>query len=296
MTSIRNLEEELQSLKSSYEQDIHRLEEIISEAGSRHNTSYSSSYLEFMQRRQTQKPDFVDNEITPPLFSESSLSNIQNGQRNTPRRSVSFEDTETNDDTSNSRQASANYTNDRTSLIGQHGSVHSGLSSPDVRERENETEMNNFVQPRLQTKWTSTPAGTVPATACSDLGSQNAYAVRDRRPYQDYDRRMDQPQYNYGRKPISMPNKYDGCSSLEDYLIQFEVSARINRWNNREKAEFLAVSLVGPAQELLGTVNPYTLQEYGALVEALRQRFSPPQLTELNRVTFQKKTTNGDVA
>ncbi|ESO82053.1 hypothetical protein LOTGIDRAFT_170327 [Lottia gigantea] len=233
MTSIRNLEEELQSLKSSYEQDIHRLEELISEAGSRHNTSYSSSYLEFMQRRQTQKPDFVDNEITPPLFSESSLSNIQNGQRNTPRRSVSFEDTETNDDTSNSRQASAYYTNDRTSLIGQHGSVHSGLSSPDVRE--NETEMNNFVQPRLQTKWTSTPAGTVPATACSDLGSQNAYAVKDRRPYQDYDRRIDQPQYNYGRKPI----RGWACKRFKYLMDTGQEAQRIRKWQYFEMMSFL---------------------------------------------------------
>ena len=43
-------------------------------------------------------------------------------------------------------------------------------------------------------------------------------------------------------KPIREPSKFDGKSSWEPFLAQFEIAARMNGWNDEQKAQFLATS------------------------------------------------------
>ena len=44
-----------------------------------------------------------------------------------------------------------------------------------------------------------------------------------------------------------MPDLYDGTGNWGDYLTHFNVVAELNGWTQRERQQFLAVSLRGEA-------------------------------------------------
>jgi hypothetical protein len=59
--------------------------------------------------------------------------------------------------------------------------------------------------------------------------------------------------------------------------------AKLNEWTEEEKGLFLAASLRGQAQAVLGDL-PGDNTDYQYLVTALEERFAPPNQTELYRV------------
>ncbi|PJE78497.1 hypothetical protein CI610_02561 [invertebrate metagenome] len=77
---------------------------------------------------------------------------------------------------------------------------------------------------------------------------------------------------------------YDGTTPWRDYLSHFEACARINRWTEQEMGLYLAVSLRGQAQGILGDLPARKQEHYFSLITALEQRFAPPNQTELYRV------------
>lgn len=91
------------------------------------------------------------------------------------------------------------------------------------------------------------------------------------------------------RKPVVMPDKYDGTGVWQDYITQFEMCAEINTWNDRQKATFLAVSLRGAAQQVLGDMTAGGRQSYEAITEALSARFGYEGQTELFRVQLKSR-------
>ncbi|XP_050394692.1 uncharacterized protein LOC126812364 [Patella vulgata] len=90
-------------------------------------------------------------------------------------------------------------------------------------------------------------------------------------------------------KPIAMPPKYNGETRLNDYLVQFEVTAEINSWSEGDKARFLAISLTGKASDIFGTLKPTDVLNYHCLVEALKQKFDPPELAEMHKVQLRER-------
>ena len=74
-------------------------------------------------------------------------------------------------------------------------------------------------------------------------------------------------------KPVQRPHAFDGKVSWEAYRVQFEVTASLNGWNEREKTCFLISSLTGPALGVLETLPPRDHSDYVALTQALRDRF-----------------------
>ncbi|ESO99799.1 hypothetical protein LOTGIDRAFT_173515 [Lottia gigantea] len=86
-------------------------------------------------------------------------------------------------------------------------------------------------------------------------------------------------------KPVAMPPKFDGEGSLVDYMVQFEVTAEINGWNENEKARFLAISLGGKARDIFGTFRA----DDDCLDKALRQKFDPPELAEMYKVQLRER-------
>ena len=78
-------------------------------------------------------------------------------------------------------------------------------------------------------------------------------------------------------KPKRMPN-FDGKSSWSDYLVQFQIAARLNHWWEEDKAMELATSLVGQACGVLSDMSEQDLLDYGALVQKLSLRFEPVNL------------------
>ncbi|VDI79260.1 Hypothetical predicted protein [Mytilus galloprovincialis] len=84
------------------------------------------------------------------------------------------------------------------------------------------------------------------------------------------------------------PSKYDGNTSWMDYLAHFEMCTLINMWSKHQTGLYLAVSLIGQAQAVLGDLPKEKRQIFSDLVYALEERFAPPCQTELHWVQFKK--------
>ena len=84
------------------------------------------------------------------------------------------------------------------------------------------------------------------------------------------------------------PATFDGTGSWLDYRAHFDAVAEINRWNQIEKGLYLAVSLRGQAQGVFGNLSIQS-KDYDMLVQALEQRFAPPNQTELYRVQLRER-------
>ena len=69
--------------------------------------------------------------------------------------------------------------------------------------------------------------------------------------------------------------KYDGKTSWADYLVQFNIAARLNSWDDSQKAMELATSLEGNARAILADLSPDQQLNFEALVCKLTQRFEP---------------------
>ena len=91
------------------------------------------------------------------------------------------------------------------------------------------------------------------------------------------------------QKPVVLPDKYDGSIAWQDYQAHFELCADLSAWTDRQKANYLAVSLRGPAQELLGDMSMEMRQNYGILSEALCARFGSEGQTELFRTQLKTR-------
>jgi len=71
------------------------------------------------------------------------------------------------------------------------------------------------------------------------------------------------------------PSRFDGKQDISDYLDHFRVVSRWNGWDEEEQGQQLAMSLVGEAQEVMSTLSSDEKDNFFALVNALRQRYSP---------------------
>ena len=60
----------------------------------------------------------------------------------------------------------------------------------------------------------------------------------------------------------------------------------MNGWSKEQKAQFLAVSLVGPARELLQGVSLKSSIAYSMLLRCLRERYGPGEHSNLHRSTL----------
>ena len=91
-------------------------------------------------------------------------------------------------------------------------------------------------------------------------------------------------------KPVHRAPPYDGRSSWEAYRTQFEMLARVNNWNEMEKATYLAVSLKGPALTMLSNIPRDNLYNYSLLIAALEARFGSTHQAELHRIKLKNRT------
>ena len=92
------------------------------------------------------------------------------------------------------------------------------------------------------------------------------------------------------RPPVLIkPSTYDGTSSWLDYKSHFEACASLGHWSDEEKAMYLAVSLRGQAQSVLGDLAGGVPKKYGELITALNERFSPPNQMELHRAQLRER-------
>ncbi|KAJ8979620.1 hypothetical protein NQ317_005297 [Molorchus minor] len=77
------------------------------------------------------------------------------------------------------------------------------------------------------------------------------------------------------------PPTYDGKTSWQTYMKQFEAAANVNNWSESEKATALVVSLRGDALEILQTLNEDQHKNYEDLVLQLEMRFGDKHLQQV---------------
>ncbi|KAJ8020963.1 Retroviral-like aspartic protease 1 [Holothuria leucospilota] len=92
------------------------------------------------------------------------------------------------------------------------------------------------------------------------------------------------------KKPLMLPEKFDGSSSWEDYRVHFESVADINRWSREDKACFLRASLKGDALEVLTEMTPRGSMGFTSLVDALERRFGHEHQSPLFRAQLTMRT------
>ncbi|KAJ8975434.1 hypothetical protein NQ317_000170 [Molorchus minor] len=77
------------------------------------------------------------------------------------------------------------------------------------------------------------------------------------------------------------PPTYDGKTSWQTYMKQFDAAANVNNWSESEKATALIVSLRGDALEILQTLNEDQHKSYEELVLQLEMRFGDKHLQQV---------------
>lgn len=96
------------------------------------------------------------------------------------------------------------------------------------------------------------------------------------------------------KKPLVQPATYDGSDPWDDYKVQFELVAKINGWDSRQKSMFLASSLKGPAQGVLADLESEKRRSYEELERALSHRFGSKNRTEHFRVQLKNLVRKRD--
>ena len=87
-----------------------------------------------------------------------------------------------------------------------------------------------------------------------------------------------------------VPDVFTGTKgSLKDWLRHFETCARWNGWDYAERGVNLAMSLWGNAQQVLGELSVYELEDFDAIKAALERRFDPAEKENLHRVEFRSR-------
>ena len=69
--------------------------------------------------------------------------------------------------------------------------------------------------------------------------------------------------------------KFDGKSNWGDYLVQFNIAAKLNNWDDTQKAMELATSLEGNARGVLADLSANKQLDFEALTNKLTQRYEP---------------------
>ena len=96
------------------------------------------------------------------------------------------------------------------------------------------------------------------------------------------------------KNPKVKPSTYNGSTPWEDYLAQFELVAEINKWSIASKATYLAVSLTGPAQAVLGDLAAEARRDFSELTRALAARFGTENQQEVFRTALKNRSRQKD--
>ena len=83
--------------------------------------------------------------------------------------------------------------------------------------------------------------------------------------------------------------QHDGSGPWQDFHAHFEACVEISGWKYIQKGSYLAVSLRGNAQGVLGNLPKGSNPDCQSLERAHEERFAPPSQTELYRVQMRER-------
>ncbi|PIK47550.1 hypothetical protein BSL78_15568 [Apostichopus japonicus] len=91
------------------------------------------------------------------------------------------------------------------------------------------------------------------------------------------------------RKPIILPDVFDGQGKWKDYLQHFLSCADINGWSNGEKARFLGARLKGQAHEVYVDLSLSDKRDFDVIVRAFNQHFEPDALISVRKAALKNR-------
>ena len=125
----------------------------------------------------------------------------------------------------------------------------------------------------------SAPLMTLPNPKDSRGSRQECPPARDR---------SDRPNKSRDSKIVMKPPRFEGKEHcIESHLVQFEIVAKRNGWDDSEKADFLKCSLVGEASQLLRDLSESAT--YDDIVYKLRQRYGTIEQLESFRMELKQR-------
>ena len=93
---------------------------------------------------------------------------------------------------------------------------------------------------------------------------------------------------NQDASKVSLPKLplYDGKGRWKSFLVQFNTSARLRRWNEQAKLDNLCLSLKDSAIDFFDSQPEYVKEDYNLMINKLEQRFGVKDLPETLRLQF----------
>ena len=76
--------------------------------------------------------------------------------------------------------------------------------------------------------------------------------------------------------------RFNGKESVHEYLLQFELISKCNRWTDAKKALNLLCALDGNARSILPEIDNVDQTSYADVKKILIKRFGPIQFTEIH--------------
>jgi len=76
--------------------------------------------------------------------------------------------------------------------------------------------------------------------------------------------------------------RFTGKENIEEYLLQFELTSKRNKWDDAEKSSALLCALDGSARGLFSELEDPISASYAEVKEALLRRYGPTKLVEVH--------------
>ena len=180
---------------------------------------------------------------------------------------------------------------------GVFASLHQMIKS-ELRE-----EFKSVLSARVKTEETANEGLSTMLSEARPSGGPPRRSLSMSKPYRQFDKEKQPAECNVlsargtdnsAGRPVQKPAVFDGRSSWEAYMTQFEILAEINQWDGPDKAAFLATSLRGPALTVLSNLQSESRIHYPSLVVALESRFGNKRQTELHRMKLRNRVRRRD--
>uniref|UniRef100_A0A5S6Q2I3 RNA-directed DNA polymerase n=2 Tax=Trichuris muris TaxID=70415 RepID=A0A5S6Q2I3_TRIMR len=98
------------------------------------------------------------------------------------------------------------------------------------------------------------------------------------------------------RRPVVMPQSYNGEGSWQDWKTSFDQCSALNQWTEQDKLQWLAVCLTGDAAWAFGQLTVEQRESYDSCIAGLTTLLVPPDVEQLNVTLFRtrRKSKNED--
>ena len=91
-------------------------------------------------------------------------------------------------------------------------------------------------------------------------------------------------------------SRYSGGQDIDEYLIQFEITGRMNQWSVSEKTNALLHALDGKARGILHEIENIEAVTYNEVKAMLKKRFGPVECSEAHEFSLTQLKLNKNQA